>query len=305
MASFSQNTLSQYNCTYKLWWQFCVANSLNPYSGSPSDIMIFLTELFNKGATYGTLNCHRSALSLLLGSIVTSNDQVKRLLKGVYKLRPATPKYTCTWDPQVVLNLVAEWMPNRELSIEKITKKLVVLLALCTAHRVQTLSLIKLENIVVGPSGIQIGISDVIKTSAAGRGQPVLILPYFNENRAICPATIIEDYMSVTKDLRSETTNSLILSYKRPHKPASAQTISRWIKQVLCASGVDVTAFSAHSTRHAATSAASASGLPLDAIRKAAGWTSTSQTFAKFYHRPVVDRGNFARSVLQTDNDTL
>lgn len=83
-------------------------------------------------------------------------DQVKRLLKGVYKLRPALPKYTCTWDLQVVLNFIATWMPNRELSIEKINKIFVVLLALCTAHRIQTLFLIKLENIVVDSVGVKI-----------------------------------------------------------------------------------------------------------------------------------------------------
>lgn len=260
--------------------------------------MLFLTEQFNNGAAYGSLNSHRSALALLLGSNITADDQVKRLLKGVYKLRPALPKYTSTWDPQVVLNHVADWMPNRDLPLEKISKKLVVLLALSTGHRVQTLSLIKLKNIVVDSTGVKIGISDVIKTSAAGREQPVLILPYFQENRAICPATIVEDYIHITKNIRSEASSHMILTYKRPHKPATAQSISRWIKQVLGASGVDVSTFSAHSTRHAATSAARAAGLSLDTIRKAAGWTSTSQSFAKFYHRPIVDESNFARSIL-------
>lgn len=304
MASLSKNTLLQYNGTYKLWWQFCCIRNQNPYECSLSNIMLFLTEQFNNGAAYGSLNSHRSALSLLLGSNITSDDQVKRLLKGVYKLRPALPKYTSTWDPQVVLNYVADWIPNRNLPLEKITKKLVVLLALSTRHRVQTLSLIKLENILINSTGVKIGISDVIKTSGVGREQPVLILPYFHENRAICPATIVEDYIHVTKNIRSETSH-MILTYKRPHKPATAQSISRWIKQVLGASGVDVSTFSAHSTRHASTSAARASGLSMDTIRKAAGWTSTSQSFAKFYHRPIVVEGNFARSVLLPNHSVI
>lgn len=298
MSSLSQNTLRQYNGTYKLWWQFCSTNKSNPYKSTLTPILIFLTEQFNKGAAYGSLNSHRSALSLLIGSNITHDERVKRLLKGAYKLRPATPKYSFTWDPQIVLNFIAEWVPNKDLSIEKITKKLVILLALCTAHRAQTLSLIKLDNVKIGPMGVQIGISDVIKTSAAGREQPVLFLPYFHENKAICPATAIEDYINMTNNIRSMTTNNLILTYKRPHKPATSQSISRWIKQVLSASGVNVSTFSAHSTRHAATSTASASGVSLDIIRKTAGWTNKSQSFAKFYHRQILNNDSFAKSVL-------
>lgn len=298
MSSLSQNTLRQYNGTYKLWWQFCSTNKSDPYKSTLTPILIFLTEQFNKGAAYGSLNSHRSALSLLIGSNITHDERVKRLLKGAYKLRPATPKYSFTWDPQIVLNFIAEWVPNKDLSIEKITKKLVVLLALCTAHRAQTLSLIKLDNVKIGPMGVQIGISDVIKTSAAGREQPVLFLPYFHENKAICPATAIEDYINMTNNIRSMTTNNLILTYKRPHKPATSQSISRWIKQVLSASGVNVSTFSAHSTRHAATSTASASGVSLDIIRKTAGWTNKSQSFAKFYHRQILNNDSFAKSVL-------
>ncbi|KAI8433085.1 hypothetical protein MSG28_013943 [Choristoneura fumiferana] len=301
IGSLSKNTLLQYGVTYKSWWQFCQAHKLNPYTATSPNVMLFLTERYNNGDAYGSINNHRSALSLLLSSDLSSDLLIKRLLKGVYKSRPALPKYSSTWDPQLVFNYIENWVPNRELPIEKITKKLVVLLALCTAHRVQTLSLIKLQNIVVGSNGIEVGITDVIKTSAHGREQPVLYLPYFKENRAICPATALEDYIFVTSKLRSELTdNKLILTYRKPHKPASAQSISRWIKQVLGESGVDVATFSAHSTRHAATSTAHASGISLDTIRKAAGWSISSQTFAKFYHRPIKqDEACFAKCVLR------
>ncbi|CAG9136633.1 unnamed protein product [Plutella xylostella] len=109
--------------------------------------------------------------------------------------------------------------------------------------------------------------------------------------------TTIKDYIEVTKDLRQTSNNNLLLTFKRPHKAATAQSISRWIKQVLSESGVDVSVYSGHSTRHASTSAASSSGLSVEAIRKAAGWTKNSETFAKFYHRQVLDEGSFAKSV--------
>ncbi|KAI8437596.1 hypothetical protein MSG28_011870 [Choristoneura fumiferana] len=237
------------------------------------------------------------------GNNIGSNAYVKRLLKGAYKLRPSLPKYSHTWDPQRLLDYIADWYPNTSLTVEKITKKLVILLALCTAHRVQTLSLIKINKVSIGPTGVKIIITDIIKTSAAGRSQPILFLPYFREKPNICPATVLRDYIALTRDIRPENALNLLLTVKRPFKCATAQTIGRWIKQVMAESGVDVAAFGAHSTRHASTSAAAAAGVSVDTIRKTASWTNNSQAFAKFYHRQIIDEGSFARAVCHISND--
>lgn len=302
IASLSNNTQLQYSVTYKLWWSYCSNIGNDPYNCSKSAVLLFLNEQFHQNASYGTLNSHRSALSLLLGSCISSDDQIKRFFKGVYKLKPNMPKYVGTWNPQVVLNHIKDWVPHLDLSRELITKKLVVLLALCTAHRAQTLSLIRVDNIKFSIQGAIIIISDIVKTSAPGRAQPLLALPYFNENKDICPATVLKDYISVTIDDRSSLKcNNLFLTYRRPYKVATAQSISRWIKQTLASSGVDVSVFSGHSTRHAATSAAKSAGVSLDIIRKTAGWTTSSQTFAKFYDRPIINDSNFARAVCLQD----
>ena len=43
----------------------------------------------------------------------------------------------------------------------------------------------------------------------------------------------------------------LFLSYDRPHKPVSRDTISRWTKETLRRCGIDTKVFTAHSTRSA------------------------------------------------------
>lgn len=300
LASLSNNTMQQYSVSYKLWWQFCNDNNCNTFTCSVPTVLHFLSEQYKKGTSYGSLNSHRSALSLLLGNNIGSDDRIQRLLKGAFKLKPTFPKYCSTWDPQIVLNHIANWHPNRELSREKITKKLVILFAICTAQRVQTISLIKLENITISLNGISIAIKDIIKTSVAGREQPTLFLPYYTDNPRICPATALKDYLHVTKEDRPANISNLLITVKRPYKSATAQSISRWIKQGLAESGIDVSAYSAHSTRHASTSAAADAGVSVDTIRKAAGWTKKSNVFAKFYHRPIVDDNNFAETILQS-----
>lgn len=294
--------MNQYSVTYHSWWKFCQENNIDTFEAPLSAVITFLVEHFNKGASYGTINSHRSALSLLLGNNVGSDERIKRLLKGVYRQKPSRPKYSSTWNPKLVLDTLSTWYPNKDLNLCKLSKKLTTLLALCTSQRVQTISLIKIENINRSPSGIKIVISDIVKTSAPNREQPLLYLPYFPENPSICPAKTLDDYLEVTANLRPNGTNNLLLIHKKPHSKASSQTISRWIKQTLAESGVDVAVFSAHSTRHASTSAAASAGVNLDTIRKAAGWTNSSLTFARFYNRPVVDEGLFARSVCAVAN---
>ena len=129
--------------------------------------------------------------------------------------------------------------------------------------------------------------------------QPTLTLPFFNENPNICVCTSLKVYLNRTKDRRGSI-NELFLTTTKPYKNASTQTICRWIKSTLKKSGLDTSKFSAHSTRHAATSAAARKGINLDTIRRTAGWTQKSKTFANFYNRPLATESNvsFAKAVL-------
>ena len=63
-------------------------------------------------------------------------------------------------------------------------------------------------------------------------------------------------------------------------------------------SGIDVTLFTAHSTRGASSSAAADSGVTTTDILKAADW-STESVFRKFYYRPSRDP-SYGRAVLSS-----
>ena len=45
----------------------------------------------------------------------------------------------------------------------------------------------------------------------------------------------------------------LIVSYQKPHRPISKDTVARWLKQVLRPAGIDTPTFGAHYTRVAST----------------------------------------------------
>lgn len=298
LASLSKNTVKQYDVCFKKWWNFCKVNSINVFSASVPNVIYFLTQLYNKGCQYGTLNSYRSALSLIIGSFISKDDRMQRFFKGVFRLRPQLPKYTSTWDTNCVLDYLNSWHPNESISLDQLSKKTITLLALTTAHRIQTLSKINIKNIKISSQCICIQIPDIIKTSRPGSMQPVLYLPFFPHKPTICPAKTLSAYLDQTSSLRKS--NHLFVSTKKPHKLVGSQTLSRWVKTTLGLCGIDTTVFSAHSTRHASTSHAHSVGVSVDAIRNTAGWSGNSLVFGKFYKRPILYNSNMslARSII-------
>ena len=107
---------------------------------------------------------------------------------------------------------------------------------------------------------------------------------------------MLEEYVIRTAQLRGSS-SQLLLCHTKPHGPASKDTISRWIKQVMFDAGIDTSIFKRHSTRSAATSAAKLASVPLDEIMATAGWRSNS-VFAVYYHKPISSAGTFVNAVL-------
>lgn len=303
LASLADSSIKQYDVCYKKWFDFCVQNSLDCYATSITDVLRFFTMFFDAGTKYSSLNSFRAALSLILGPSVSKDERIIRFFKGVFRLRPPMPRYNLTWDTSCVLTHLATCYPNETLVLDQLTKKCITLLALVTAHRVQTFSKINIKNIEIKPNEIIIKIPDLIKTSKKGTNQPLLVLPYFLQKNEICPAQTLVDYINKTSSLRKDDT--LFIGCKKPHKAATTQTLCRWIKSTLHASGIDVSIFSAHSTRHASTSKAHQLGVNIDLIRKTAGWSNNSDTFFKFYQRNITkyDPSVLARAIINNTDD--
>lgn len=298
LKSLSPGSLKQYNSSFSKWWRFCIVNRTNFFRPSLNTFLEFLNAELLAGASYHTLNCHRSALKLVF-DIEDPGNLIKRFLKGSFRIRPVFPKYNQTWDPQVVLNYLSSFPSLDTIKLTELTFKLITLMALITSHRIQTFSVIKLSNIRRVGDSVRIAIDAFIKTSAPNRPQPVLLIPRFSQKPELCVASLLEKYIEVTRVLRGDI-DELFITHKKPHHRASAQTLSRWIRSVLKNAGIDTSMFSGYSTRHASTSAALSKGLDIETIRKTAGWTPGSNTFAKFYCRPLTDDSLYAKKLLLT-----
>lgn len=109
---------------------------------------------------------------------------------------------------------MGDWYPHKDISLDKLCKKVVTLLALVTAHRVPTLSKIKVQNIEVCPDDrITIKIPELIKTSRAhSKTTHVNITFFFNEKPQICPVNALLDYKNRTNSII--TSDQLLISFK-------------------------------------------------------------------------------------------
>ncbi|XP_043474427.1 uncharacterized protein LOC122506364 [Leptopilina heterotoma] len=107
---------------------------------------------------------------------------------------------------------------------------------------------------------IQIKIPGRIKSSGVNKSQPGLKLPFFREERELCVASTLSEYIKRTEPIRGNV-EELFITFKNPKKAASTPTLSRWIKCILTESGIDTSFFKSYSTRHASSSAAKRQGV--------------------------------------------
>lgn len=92
--------------------------------------------------------------------------------------------------------------------------------------------------------------------------------------------------------------DSLFISYLKPQAAVTSSTISRWLKTVMCLSGIDISVYKAHSVRSASTSKAQANFIPIRDNMAVAGWKS-AQTFAQYYSKEISQSDNsFAEAVI-------
>lgn len=301
-SSCKDSTLKQYETFLRRWLIFCQINEIyDPCKCNIHNVIEFIYELYIQGVSYSGCNTARSALSLILNPLdsisIGAHPLVIRMLKAISNARPSIPRYDTVWDASLVLNMFKQWNNNENLNLKDLSLKLISLMALTTAQRVQTFASIKICNI-TGVKCKEIVIPAKLKTYKAGKYQPTLILkPYVNTK--LCVLKCLNEYLSRTSTLRG-TEDSLFISIKPPHVGVTSQTLSRWLKSVLELANVDTNIYKAHSFRHVSTSKAMNNNVNLDVIFSRAGWSKGSLTFARFYNRPVDDRYKFADAVLSS-----
>ena len=106
----------------------------------------------------------------------------------------------------------------------------------------------------------------------------------FSENENLC---IVKFHIGEQNKRMDGNQVGLMITYSQPHKEATSDTLSRWIKGEMSNVRIDIIFFQAHSCRAASTSKARQQGLKILEILNRGCW-SRENTFTKFYDKDII-----------------
>ena len=282
-------TRSHYKSAWGKWASWCDQRQVDPIGCPVKHILEFLTSLFTKGLQYSTIGGYRSAISAYHencdGSSVGEHPLVKRLMIGIFNERPPQPRYGFTWDVETVLRFI-NGLDSSKIDVKLLSLKLTVLLALTGASRASELSMLNTEFLSKYSSVYIFELDGITKTRKPGDPPTKVELFRFQENLSLCVCHTIDEFLSRTKERRG-TETQLLISYIKPYKKVSTDTISRWLKEIIGLAGIDTKVFKGHSTRSAATSKASSLGISVKEIMERANWRTNESTFQRFYNKKI------------------
>ena len=97
---------------------------------------------------------------------------VKCFMKGVFNTRPSFPKYTATWNPDIILSHITNLTDKCELSLKQLSQKLAILLCLLPGQRDQTITKLSSDHMSLGKSKCTFFVPELLKTSRPGFHKP-------------------------------------------------------------------------------------------------------------------------------------
>ena len=100
IAATRSSTHKTYESGWKRWRSWCCTREIDPVSASLKDILTFLSDSFDSGLQYRSINVLRSALPAnhpkIDGFAVRQHPYVVNILRGILNERPPKPRYSTT-----------------------------------------------------------------------------------------------------------------------------------------------------------------------------------------------------------------
>jgi len=245
MQSWRQITQKQYDVYLRKWTKFCTTRQINPVQPTVNSVLQFLHKLYTDDFSYSSINTARSALAnyvmdkplYLSKYTISTHPMISRFMKRIFNYRKSTPRYTETRDVDAVLRHLEQLPSVEQLTLKELSLKLVILLALTSGKRYQTLSLLNTEHMKKTENCFPFTLTGHVKQNRPDHTTSSFFVRKFSDKK-LCLYTTLEAYLEVTKNLRKNYTN-LLISFAKPHKPVGTSTIGRRIKTVLAACGID------------------------------------------------------------------
>lgn len=232
--SWKNWTESSYSNAWRLLDHWCLRRDTDPLSAPVSNIPEFQ---FEARKQYRTLNSIRLAIAMthseVDGKHVGEHPLVSRFLKGVFNCCPSKPKYTTTWNMDVVLTYLKTLPENEDVSFQLFSHKVALLMALANADKCSDLAALELGYRSFQENGVRFIIPRLTKTRRMGPPIEAFYVA-FPEDPTICPIQALWCYEGRSEGLRlkhqTAEENLLLISVHKPHKPVKPAMIGHWLK---------------------------------------------------------------------------
>ena len=123
LESWRSGTRKQYQTYVSAWVKFTSDDSISTMYPTLQQVLEFLS-FQSKTVGYSAVATARSSLSTFIkvdGIKVGDHPLVSRFVSGLFNLKPALPRYTVTWNPQIVLNHLKTFPTTGNLSLKQLT----------------------------------------------------------------------------------------------------------------------------------------------------------------------------------------
>ena len=142
------------------------------------------------------------------------------------------PKYNNIWSVYTLLDYLSLFWPSQEINLKELTLKLVMLIALTTGQRCQTLTFLDISEQYMQKNDtcFNFALTEHIKQDKPGKVFGNVRL-YKYPVRELCVYEMLDSCLRLTEKLRNSS--KLLVSYIKPYKAVTSSTIGPWIKTLL------------------------------------------------------------------------
>ena len=139
----------------------------------------------------------------------------------------------------------------------------------------------------------------LLKLNRTGDPLSSLHVNVFQKDQRLCVCGVSYKGLYL-RDKDSSASRQLLVSFIKPHKAITRDTLARWSMRVLKLVGVNTDRYASHSTHGAMASKARLLGISVKKILAHAGW-KTVKSFTKHYNR--LEKSNSVADLLLTNRN--
>ena len=149
-GSWRGSTKTQCACAWRNWSEWCRGFAIPRTTPPVGQFLKYLWFLYeDRHMAWSTIRVHRAAVATIIAPLTNSplsqHPMVCRFMKTVFLARQRPRKGKPIWSVSTVLEMLRSWGNPEELSRQKLTWRVAMLLVLASARRASDLSLLHID----------------------------------------------------------------------------------------------------------------------------------------------------------------